>query len=399
MGNKHGILTGAMIAAIAVTVAACSSGGSPGPVGGTTLTYWASNQGTSLDNDKAVLTPVLDKFAKETGIKVDLEVIGWNDLQTRIQTAVTSGTGPDVLNIGNTWAASLQATGAFLPFDSANMKAVGGAAKFVKPALDTGGVPGRDLTSVPLYGQVYGLYYNIQMFKDAGLQPPATWEEFVADAKKLTDPSKGIYGFGAPAGAAGDNAHLAFINAAQNGVGVFDAKGNPAFTSDGMIQGVKRYLDLMQTDKVLNPSDAAYDNTAKPAIDFAAKKVAMIMSQNSADSVIASAGMKPTEYAVVPYPAPAGGQKISSHVAGINISIFKNTKNKAAALKFVDFMTSAWAQGNLGKAYGNLPILKKCRAELSTEPERGQNIHGDLQHNGKAATSRSSRGPVRKHGR
>ena len=43
--------------------AACSGGsdegsGDTGPV---TLSYWASNQGTSLDNDKEVLTPVLEK--------------------------------------------------------------------------------------------------------------------------------------------------------------------------------------------------------------------------------------------------------------------------------------------------------------------------------------------------
>ena len=64
---------------------------------------------------------MLEKFTKKTGIKVNLEVISWNDLQTRIQTAITSGQGPDVVNIGNTWAASLQATGAFMPFDESAM--------------------------------------------------------------------------------------------------------------------------------------------------------------------------------------------------------------------------------------------------------------------------------------
>ena len=133
----------AAIAALALTTAACggnsnssssSSAGSDASGSGGTITYWASNQGTSLDNDKEVLTPQLEKFTKETGIKVNLEVIGWNDLQTRIQTAVTSGQAPDVVNIGNTWAASLQATGAFMPFDDAAFKAIGGKDKFVKTA-------------------------------------------------------------------------------------------------------------------------------------------------------------------------------------------------------------------------------------------------------------------------
>src|ERR1700709_1985407 len=159
--KKRPNIAGAIAAAVALVAAGCSgSGGSGDSPSGSTITYWASNQGTSLDNDKQVLTPVLNDFTKQTGVKVKLEVIGWNDLQTRIQTAVTSGQGPDVLNIGNTWAASLQATGAFLPYDDANMKAIGGSDKFVKTALETGGAPGKPVTSVPLYGLAYGLYYN-----------------------------------------------------------------------------------------------------------------------------------------------------------------------------------------------------------------------------------------------
>ena len=85
-----------------------------------TLTYWASNQGASIEVDKKVLQPELDKFEKETGIEVKLEVVPWSDLLNRILTATTSGQGPDVLNIGNTWSASLQATGALLPWNAEN---------------------------------------------------------------------------------------------------------------------------------------------------------------------------------------------------------------------------------------------------------------------------------------
>ncbi len=352
------------VPAVALTAAACSSSsggsssGSGTAAGGSTLTYWASNQGTSLDNDKEVLTPQLQKFQQQTGVKVNLEVIGWNDLQTRIQTAITSGSGPDVLNIGNTWAASLQATGAFLPYNSAAMTAIGGKDKFVKAALDTGGAAGKDVTSVPLYGLAYGLYYNKQMFKDAGLNPPTTWEEMVTDAQKLTDPAKGTYGFSLAAGSYTENVHFAFINGSQNGGSWFDSAGKPTFTSDQNVQGVLRYLDLMQKDKVVNTSNAQYDNGTKAVNDFATKKVAMILNQNNADNSIVSNGMKSDEYGVVPFPAPAGGQKIASFIAGINLSVFKNTKNKDAALQFVKFMTSAETQTALGKPFSSLPVLK-----------------------------------------
>jgi multiple sugar transport system substrate-binding protein len=359
------------VSALGISLAACGGSDSGDSSGGggsdATLTYWASNQGTSLDNDKQVLTPVLEKFTQETGVKVNLEVIGWNDLQTRIQTAITSGQAPDVVNIGNTWAASLQATDAFLPFDGDAMTAIGGKDKFVPTALATGGKEGTDPTSVPLYGLAYGLYYNKAMFAAAGLQPPKTWEEMVTAAQKLTIPAKKQWGMALAAGSYTENVHFAFINGAQNKADWFDKDGKPTFTSDGNVQGVLRYLDLMQKDKVANPSNAQYDNGTKSVNDFATKKVAMVINQNNADSSIVANGMKAGEYGVVPFPAPADGEQVASHVAGINLSIFKNTKNKDAALKFVKYMTDAPTQTTLGKPFASLPVLKDAKPVFTSD--------------------------------
>ncbi len=348
----------ATVAVVLVATAACSSGGGTGgTAGGKTLTYWASNQGTSIANDKEVLAPVLADFKKKTGIDVKLEVVGWNNLQTRINTAVTSGVGPDVVNIGNTWAPYLSATGAFLPYDSANMTAIGGKDKFVPTALATGGEAGKTVTSVPLYGLAYGLYYNKKMFSEAGLTPPTTWEEMVSDAKKLTNASTGVYGMGLEAGSYTENVHFAFITAEQNGASLFNGT-KPDFTSTGVVSGVKRYIDLMQTDKVVNPSNAQYTNGTEASADFAKGKVAMIVNQDNADALLTSNGMTSSAYGVVPIPSPTGGKNVSSGIQGINLSVFKNTKNKDAALQFVKYMTSASTQGILGKPYASIPVLK-----------------------------------------
>ncbi|QWS34083.1 sugar ABC transporter substrate-binding protein [Curtobacterium aetherium] len=358
----------AITAAAALTVsglAACSSGSSGASGDPKTLTYWASNQGTSLQNDKEVLTPVLEKFTKETGIKVDLQVIGWNDLQTKIQTAVTSGQGPDVVNIGNTWATSLQATGAFQEFGDAEMKAIGGADKFGKVPLSTGGAPGKTVTSVPLYGLAYGLFYNKAMLKDAGVEPPTTWEELTEAAKKLT--TDGKYGFSLAGGSYTENAHFAFINSAQNGGEWFDGDGKPTFTSKANVDGIKRYIDLMQETKAANPSNAQYDNANQSVADFANKKAAMILNQNNANTTIESLGMKSDEFGVVPLPAPTGGEQIASFPAGINLSIFKNTKNKDGALKFVKYMTSTDTQATLDKPYSALPVLAAAADSVTDE--------------------------------
>jgi len=76
----------------------------------------------------------------------------WSDLLDRITNATTSGEGPDVVNIGNTWSASLQATGAFVEFDDATLGKIGGKAKFLETSLSSTGAPGKTATSVPLYG-------------------------------------------------------------------------------------------------------------------------------------------------------------------------------------------------------------------------------------------------------
>ena len=359
--TRRGFVQASSLAAAlaAITASSGCSGSSSSGGDSKTLTYWASNQGTSIDADKEALTPLLETFTGDTGITVNLEVIGWNDLQTRIQTAVTSGDAPDVVNIGNTWAVSLQATGAFLELDDEAMTAVGGADKFVATALETCGAAETVPTSLPLYGLAYGLYYNRKMFSDAGLEPPRTWEEMVEAAKRLTSAANGVYGLSLAAGSYTENAHYAFINAAQNGSDLFDDQENPTFTGQGVVDGILRYLDLMQTDKVVNTSNAQYDNGTDSVADFANGKAAMIINQNNADTTIAANGMTSEAFGVVPYPAPkAATSDIASHVAGINISVFAGTKNRDGALQLVKFLTEPAQQATLGSAFTTLPVLK-----------------------------------------
>ena len=71
------------------------------------------------------------------------------------------------------------------------------------------------------------------MFADAGLQPPKTWEDLVAAAKKLTNPSKGAYGMAMEGGSYTESVHFAFIFGKQHGADPFDASGKPTFTTTG----------------------------------------------------------------------------------------------------------------------------------------------------------------------
>src|SRR6266705_7100691 len=107
---------GAMALVLAGT--ACQGGG--GAKGaGKVLAYWASQQSPSPQRDKQILEPELRKFTEQTGVRVELEVFPFTEMLNKILTATTSGQGSDVLNIGNTWSPTMQATGAFVGWDPA----------------------------------------------------------------------------------------------------------------------------------------------------------------------------------------------------------------------------------------------------------------------------------------
>ncbi|MER8225983.1 sugar ABC transporter substrate-binding protein [Streptomyces sp. NPDC094143] len=369
MRSTRAAAAGAVTLSLVLAASACGGGSATG--GGSndspkTLTYWASNQGASIEIDKKVLQPELDKFEKQTGIKVKLEVVPWSDLLNRILTATTSGQGPDVLNIGNTWTASLQATGALLPWDAKNFDKIGGRDRFVDSALGSTGAEGKDPAAVPLYSMAYALYYNKKMFAEAGVsKPPATWDELVAAGKKLSKDGK--WGLGAEGSNASENIHHAYVFAKQHGADFFTADGKPDFTGDATVAAVKQYVDLMAKDKVIAPGNAEYAQNQSVS-DFAKGKTAMLLWQ-SASANLKSQGMSEDDYGVAPVPVQSGtpgtGKQVNSMVAGINLAVFKNTDNLDGATKFVKFMTGDDEQKILNKAYSSIPPVKSAQSDAA----------------------------------
>lgn len=352
---------------LALAASACGGGSSTG--GGSNdspkeLTYWASNQAAGIEVDKKVLQPELDKFEKQTGIKVKLEVVPWSDLLNRILTATTSGQGPDVLNIGNTWSASLQATGALLPWDAKNFDRIGGKDRFVDSALGSTGAEGQDPAAVPLYSMAYALYYNKQMFADAGIDgPPATWDELVAAGRKLSKDGK--WGIAMEGSNPAENIHHAFVFAKQHGADFFTADGEADFTNDGAVTAVKQYVDLMAKDRIIAPGNAEYAQNQSVS-DFAKGRTGMLLWQ-SASANLKSQGMSEDAYGIAPVPVQSGtpgtGEQVNSMVAGINLAVFKNSDNLDGATEFVKFMTSDAEQKILNTAYSSIPPVKAAQED------------------------------------
>jgi multiple sugar transport system substrate-binding protein len=361
--------------ATALIVSACGSSGgggggsssSGGSISGQTITYWASDQGSSIADDIQVLTPELNAFTKQTGVKVNLQVIGWNDLLNRILAATASGQGPDVVNIGNTWSASLQATGAFLPITDSVMSQIGGTGRFLPGALAATGASGKPPVGVPIYSTAYGLYYNKAEFAAAGITAaPNTWEELIQDGEKLTHGTQ--WGLTLEAGQIPENAHAAFVFSEQQGGSWFDSSGNPTFDTPQNVAAIEQIVGFMGENKITNPSDAENTNGTEALQEFASGKAAMLMWQ-PAGANLAKYGMQSSAYGVAPLPfpasAPSGSKHVDSMVGGINLSVFANTKHQAAALAFVKFMTSQKTEISLNKTYGSLPSVTDAYSDPS----------------------------------
>lgn len=354
----------------AATVAACGSssssstatqaaaGGSSGAassIKGQTLTYWASVEGTGPQQTTQTLSKEFKGFTQQTGAKVKIEVIPWADLLQKILTSVTSGTGPDVMEIGNTWAPSLAATHGFVSFDSANMNAIGGADKFAASSLKVSGAPGSDPMSVPVYSEAYGLFYNKADFKAAGISsPPSTWEQLLADGRKLT--TAGRWGMTIEGASTSEAAHWAFLMGEQYGNPLY-SNGKWNFATPTMAKAISTYVNMVGSEKVANPSDAQNDSNVAES-NFANNKAAMLVWQNPM-STLEQLGMSSSQYGSastpVPMPLPAGGEAIHTFPAGINLAVPTSTKHQAAALALVKYMTSPSAQVSVNKTYGTFP--------------------------------------------
>lgn len=116
----------------------------------------------------------------------------------------------------------------------------------------------------------------------------------------------------------------------------------------------------MAADKIVAPGNAEYAQNQSLS-DFARNKTAMVLWQ-TASATFKAQGMNDDDWGVAAAPVqsgtPGSGKSTNSMVAGINMAVFKNTKNIDGALKFVKFMTGDAEQRILNKAYGSIPPVK-----------------------------------------
>ncbi|MFD7085484.1 ABC transporter substrate-binding protein [Streptomyces sp. NPDC059918] len=184
------------VAALSVLATACTgqsgSAASDDPNKEVTLNFW---HGWSAPSEIKAIEENIARFEKaHPNIKV--KVTG-NMTDDKINQALRAGgdKAPDVVSSFTTDSVGKFCnTGAFTDLNPFLRKAgIDKAKVFPKTLLDYTQFNGNQCT-LPLLNDAYGLVYNKDAFKAAGItEPPKTWSQFVEVAQKLTKPNGDSY--------------------------------------------------------------------------------------------------------------------------------------------------------------------------------------------------------------
>ena len=151
---------------------------------------------TAVSSFKLIETLVPD-FVRETGIKVDLQVLPYPQLRQRSMADFVSGSAnSDVYAQDIIWLGEWAKNGYVRPLDEFIARDIKGddAADILPGALNALSKWDGKTWSMP-FGAYYFLnYYRKDLFDQAGLKAPVTFADVDAAAEKLTDKAKNQFG-------------------------------------------------------------------------------------------------------------------------------------------------------------------------------------------------------------
>ncbi|HUD05015.1 MAG TPA: sugar ABC transporter substrate-binding protein [Patescibacteria group bacterium] len=150
-------------------------GGSNGKV---TLNYWG------LWEDSKTMQSLIAGFERENpNITVQYSQQDIKQYRERVITRIANGNGPDVFRFQNTWYPMYASV--LLPLPTDTISPVDFKKTFY-PVAQKDLIKNGAIYGIPLEIDTLVLYVNSGLFKAAGLQPPANWNDFISDARAMT---------------------------------------------------------------------------------------------------------------------------------------------------------------------------------------------------------------------
>jgi sn-glycerol 3-phosphate transport system substrate-binding protein len=266
----------------------------------------------------------------------------YQDSVAKALTAYKGGHAPQVAVLLSTDMFTLIDEGAIMPFDSLlksdeDQTWLNGFYKGFMANSQTGG----KTWGIPFQRSTIVMYYNKDLFKQAGLdpnRPPVTWEELVTQAQKLTkkDSSGQVTQWGLEIPSGGSFAYWLFqALTTPNDAILMNADGNQVYLNKPpVIEALQFWHDLAYKHKVMPTGTIDWGTTPK---DFLVGKTAIMWTTTgNLTNVRKNAKF---DFGVAPMPKAKHG---GSPTGGGNFYLFKSAtpEQQQAARTFVKWMSS-----------------------------------------------------------
>jgi multiple sugar transport system substrate-binding protein len=285
------------------------------------------------------IDPIHEKYIKEwegknPGWSVKPEVVGWEQCQDKATTLAAAGTPVGMAYVGSRTLKEFAQNDLIVavPMSDEEKKS------YYPNIVDT--VTFNDTQwGVPVAFSTKALYWNKDIFKQAGLDPempPKTWAEEIADAKQIKEKT-GLAGYGLPAKTF-DNTMHQFMH------WVYTNNGK-AIDGDKIVLDSPEVLAALQAYKDITPYSVegatAYEQNEIRAI-FLDGKVGMIQAGSGA-----AARLKDTKinWGVAPLPLGPSAKGEGTLLITDSLAVFKGTGVEEKATEFAKFITSPGPQG------------------------------------------------------
>jgi sn-glycerol 3-phosphate transport system substrate-binding protein len=326
------------------------------------------------------ITKLVDGFASDfekenPGIKVKAIYSGsYQESITKALTAVKGNDAPTMAVLLSTDMFTLIDEDAVVPFDPLIKTADDQAwVKGFYPAFMENSQTGGKTWGIPFQRSTIVLYYNKELFKDAGLdpnKPPSNWKEMAEFGQKLTkrDASGKVTQWGVQIPSSGFPYWLFQGLSTQNDTILMNTAGTETYyDKPAVVEALQYWVDLTNKYKVQPEGIVEWGTTPK---DFFERKVAMMWTTTGNLTNVKNNAK--FDFGVAMLPA---SKRRGSPTGGGNFYLFKQSKpeQRAAALKFVKWITAPQRAAQWGIDTGYVavrpdawetPAMKKYVAEF-----------------------------------
>lgn len=303
--------------------------------------------------------------AQNQGLKVNLQVISWDDIDSHVTTLVQNQKQPDILNLNK--FADFAADDLLFKADEVVSPEV--LQDFVPSFAENSKLDGTQY-GLPFIASARLLFYNTELFQKAGIkEPPATWADVKAAAEKIGKLGGGTYGYGLPLGPEEAQAEFQlWMNG--NGGHWTDDSGKWTINSAENKETLA-FLNGMVQEGLTQPNPAKTDR-ADVFNAFSQGKIGMVRGMPQLEGIIKDQGGK-IKYAIAPNPANEG---VESTTLGVQdyLMAFKKEGNRDTVRKFLDFFYTKENYTKFLTTEGFLPVTQSAGAELASDEKLKQFI-------------------------